>query len=159
MDGGWIGVFLTEAEARNVLLSSYCSYCLPSHVKYALELDDDGQFYCSSTLSTFVSFHQFSYILSTFTHFYPLSLNFIHFHPLKSNFIQRGLPCSVSDHNRMVLYLARNLSTFMMFTSNSLWPLVRQPISQIITIFSYISTLHNMFRHFRPWSHALAYWT
>ena len=24
MDGGWIGVFLTEAEARNVLLSSYC---------------------------------------------------------------------------------------------------------------------------------------
>ena len=41
MDGGRSGVFLMEAEARNVLLPATSCYCLLSHVKYALDVDEE----------------------------------------------------------------------------------------------------------------------
>ena len=41
--GRWApgGVFLMEAEARNVLLPATSCYCLLSHVKYALDVDEE----------------------------------------------------------------------------------------------------------------------
>ena len=43
MNGGRSGVFLMEAEARNVLLPATSSYCLLSHVKYAFEVDEEDK--------------------------------------------------------------------------------------------------------------------
>ena len=55
------------------------------------------------------------------------------------------LQCSVSLCDSMC-----SSNMIMMLTSISLWPLGRQTTSQTITLFSYISTLHNMFRHSGP---------
>ena len=54
----------------------------------------------------------------------------------------------LTQHFFLFVYFIHILT--MMFTSISLWPFGRQTTPQMFTILSFISTLHNMFRHSGP---------